>query len=223
MQMRVEKRDNSVHVEGYVNAVERESRTLRDSNGVPFNEMIMAGTFQKAIDSADKVDLMVDHERTIGDTKTNLQLFEDAIGLRASLDTDDPEIVENADKLRGWSFGFRDAVAVLEPRNGKPILRKVTDFILDEVSLIVNKTPAYAGTLAECRDDACTIKESRSYIVNDVEVVDRVTQFIYSSGDVETHTSHKEEQNTTIYDHMGDIDYSPYESRIQNLIKEGKK
>lgn len=219
MQMTVEKRDNgTVHIEGYVNAIERESRTLRDTNGMPFNEMIMEGTFERAIDNAEKIDLMVDHERVIGDTNTNLELHEDAIGLRASLDTDDPDVVEHADSLRGWSFGFRDAVATLEQRSDKPCLRRITDLILDEVSLIVNKIPAYAGTIAECRDDKCTVKEQRAYVVNEVQVVDTVRQSIDTTyGDVSTTIDHVESSHTYISEPLTDIDYSPFEDRLNAL------
>ena len=115
--MKVEIRaDDSVHIEGYVNVCERESRPVATPYG-KVNEVIAEGTFQRAVDSAEEVGLMVDHERLIGSTKTGLELSEDAIGLRAELDTSDEEVVEaaKAGKIKGWSFGFRKSGRNVSP------------------------------------------------------------------------------------------------------------
>jgi len=54
-----------------------------------------------------------DYSRELGSTKTNLQLFEDNIGLRAIAEITDAEVIEKAKKgeLRGWSFGFIERAA----------------------------------------------------------------------------------------------------------------
>ncbi len=215
MKMIVEKRAECVHIEGYVNAVERESKTLYDSHGNAFNEMIMAGTFQRAIDNADEVLLKVDHERTIGGTKSNLTLMEDAIGLRAVLDTDDAEIVEKADSLKGWSFGFNSAVGTMEERANHAPLRRIDSLVLDEVSLIVNKTPAYAGTLAECRADGCKVTEERAWMESEVEIVDRYRQSENTEAGIQTFEhQHVEVTTETI---TAPIDYTEFEGRIAAL------
>ena len=45
---KVEIRNDSVHIDGYVNAVERDSKVLRDDRG-EFIEKVKAGAFQSVI------------------------------------------------------------------------------------------------------------------------------------------------------------------------------
>lgn len=154
-------RNESVIIEGYVNAVERNSKPLYE-RGVRFVERIAAGAFARAIKAAGDVRALLNHDpsRDLGGIADgNLELYEDNIGLRARLETSDPQVVEDAKqgRLVGWSFGFRDIEGgVLQMRDeetGLP-LRKVTDMILREVSLLNSeRTPAYAGTLVNVRDD----------------------------------------------------------------------
>ena len=113
--MRIEIRSDSVLIEGYVNAVARDSRPMRDrKTGKRFVEQIVPGAFQRAL-KHNEVDLLLNHDksRNLGSTKTNLTLYEDSIGLRARAEITDPEVIQKAreKKLRGWSFGFyeRDA------------------------------------------------------------------------------------------------------------------
>ena len=83
--MRIEIRSDSVILDGYVNAVDRYSRTINSPTG-KFIEKIEPGAFSKALERAENVDLLLDHNksRKLGSTKEgNLQLFEDNIGLRA--------------------------------------------------------------------------------------------------------------------------------------------
>lgn len=216
--MRVEIRaDNTVHIEGYVNVAERESRAVITPHG-KVNELIESGVFQRAIDSADEIDLMVDHDRVIGSTKNNLSLSEDAIGLRADLTTDDEEVVTSAKagKLKGWSFGFRKPVDTVEQRADKLPLRRISGLILDEVSLIVKKNPIYSATSVEVRaNDEEDIAERRAYTETTVEVVDRVTETTYDDG-----TQYVDTQSTkTVRTHSSvPVDYAEYERRI-NAIK----
>ena len=94
MVMKVELRNDSVHISGYVNAVGRDSRRLCDDWGCPFVEQVAAGTFDKAIKRADNIGLMKNHETTIGGTQAgNLTLYEDSIGLYAECDVTDAEVV----------------------------------------------------------------------------------------------------------------------------------
>lgn len=110
--MRIQIRSDSVEIEGYVNAVGRDSRPMKDrSTGERFVEQIVPGVFTRALTRND-VDLLLNHdqERVLGSTKTNLELTEDSIGLKARAIVTDKEVIEKArsGKLRGWSFGFYD-------------------------------------------------------------------------------------------------------------------
>ena len=108
--MRIEIRNNSVILDGYVNAVQRFSKPIPSIKG-KFIEQIEARAFDRALDRAQNVDLLLNHDpnKKLGSTNDgNLQLFEDNIGLRAICTVTDPEVIEKAKKneLRGWSFGF---------------------------------------------------------------------------------------------------------------------
>jgi HK97 family phage prohead protease len=214
MRVKVEIRaDNSVHIEGYVNVAERESRAVVTPYG-KVNELIEQGVFQRAIDSAEEIELMVDHDRVIGSTKDNLSLSEDAIGLRADLTTTDEEVVADAKagKIKGWSFGFRKPVDKLEQRADKLPLRRISGLILDEVSLIINKNPVYSATSVEVRaDDEEDVTETRAYTETTVEVVDRVTETTYDDGTQYVDTRHTE----TVQTHASiPVDYAAYEKRL---------
>ena len=110
--MRVEIRSSKVIIDGYVNAVGRDSRPIRDRiTGERFVEQIVPGAFKRALER-NEVKLLLNHDenRVLGSTETNLTLYEDEIGLRAHAEVDDAEVVEKArlKKLRGWSFGFKE-------------------------------------------------------------------------------------------------------------------
>lgn len=161
--MKVYVRADKVTIEGYVNAVERNSKPLFE-RGVRFVERIAAGAFSRAISRAPIIQVLLNHDQTrvLGDTETNLELEEDAIGLHARFTTSDPEVVEDArsGNLVGWSFGYKDRAdgieQMIDPETGLP-LRKVEDLDLFEVSLLNRKkTPAYTGTLVNVRDDGET-------------------------------------------------------------------
>lgn len=90
--MKVEFRSNgTLHISGYVNAVERDSRVLpakmaHDATG-DFVEQIRAGTFARSLHRRPDVHIKFNHERDIGSVgKNSLSLREDAIGLYASAD-----------------------------------------------------------------------------------------------------------------------------------------
>lgn len=99
---------------------------------------------------------MLDHkwDHVVGETGKNLSLREDVIGLRAHLETKDPEVVRLAKekRLRGWSFNMKNVTEERAERpDGMPI-RTVTDFDISEVSLISDKMrPWYESTTVETR------------------------------------------------------------------------
>ena len=147
--MKIELRNGLIHIGGYVNAVERESRVLHDSSG-EFVEVMKEGVFRKALERNSDVGLMFNHVRSI--EPQNMTLVEDSIGLKIDVDVTDPEVIQNAKdgKLTGFSFGFRCLSADFEERDKLPRLRNVTDIDLIEVS-ILNCTPAYRATEIDTR------------------------------------------------------------------------
>ena len=153
--MKIKIRSDSVTIEGYVNAVERNSKPLWSRIG-QFIERICAGAFKKALNRADDVFILLNHDwnRNLGSIKAgNLELEEDNIGLHARATITDPEVVDSARKgnLVGWSFGFRDRDVETGFEDGFP-LRKVRDLDLAEVSILDRtKSPAYVGTLISTR------------------------------------------------------------------------
>lgn len=152
-------RNDSVHIEGYVNAVERNSKLLHSRLG-NFIERIRKGAFGKALERNDDVKILLNHnpDRVLGSQKQgNLILTEDPIGLRAEADITDPEVIKDAKNgdLVGWSFGFRDVPDGVEEKIEDGIrTRLVSDLDLDEVSILNReKIPAYDGTLIMARSE----------------------------------------------------------------------
>lgn len=160
--MRIEIRTDSVTIEGYVNAVARDSRPMRDrKTGKRFVEQIVPGVFERALKHND-VQLLLNHDstRTLGSTRTNLELYEDSIGLHARAEVTDPEVIEKAreKKLKGWSFGFRERDASSEDITEVMERRFVEEMDLVEVSIIdERKQPCYEGTSLEVRADSETV------------------------------------------------------------------
>ena len=196
--MKIEIRGECVHISGYVNAVGRDSRPIPSQTG-KFVEMIEPGTFGKALERAENVDLLLNHnkDRKLGSTSFgNLALNEDSIGLRAEADIKDAEVVEKArsGKLRGWSFGMYVKNAQLENRAEDIPRRHVREIDLFEVSLIDDTmNPCYIGTSVECRADTEQLIETRG-----------------------TEDSHHE------INEIAPPDYSDYEGRINGLRAMGE-
>lgn len=176
--MRIEIRNNKVILDGYVNAVCRDSKPLLSPQGL-FVEQIKEGVFQRALDRAEDVKILFNHDknRELGSIKNgNLQLFEDSIGLRAIAEIDDPEIIEKAgnNELKGWSFGFYSNKDTWE--HSEPYQRRfIEDMDLLEVS-ILDKTPAYNGTSVEARDNKEVLAETRGEKFKAVINVDHVEE-----------------------------------------------
>ena len=166
--MELEIRNGALHVSGYVNAVERDSRRLPQrmckKARSDFVEKISAGAFGRAVSRAREVRLMFNHKRDIGGTADGtLKLSEDSIGLKAQAVFTDPEAVEAGKRgeLRGWSFGFTDAVDRWEDVSDGLQRRTIDDLDLQEVS-ILSVTPAYVGTSVELRGEDVSETEYRS-------------------------------------------------------------
>ena len=155
--MKIIIRSDHVHIEGYVNAVERLSKPITERLGT-FRERVKAGTFSKALKRAEDIRILSNHEweKDLGGIKDgNLHLEEDAIGLRAQADIYDAEVMEDAKagNLVGWSFGFYPLESRDTSEDGMPI-KELIDIDLKEVSLLNRKhVPAYDGTLVMVRDN----------------------------------------------------------------------
>ena len=137
---------NEAVISGYVNAVERDSRIMPKGKGATavrsFVERVRAGTFDKAIKRGTPIELRFNHDKIIGDTTSNLELYEDNIGLYARAIISDTQVIEKAQRgeLRGWSFGFI-AEGETWDKEGEIDRRTLEDIDLKEVS-ILDKTPA---------------------------------------------------------------------------------
>lgn len=162
--MNLEIRNNKIIIDGYVNAVDRFSRPIKERNSV-FVEKIMPGAFGRALKQADEIPVLLDHDkdRVLATTKDGTaKIYEDNIGLRAIVEISDAEVIKkaNQDLLRGWSFSF--ITLEDEKQSGKQFEeRTIKDLILQEISIIdERKIPCYAATSIEMRsqDDLCFVE-----------------------------------------------------------------
>ena len=159
--MKVEIREDSVMIDGYVNAVERDSKVLHNAKG-PFVEKIKAGAFQRSLDRAKRtgynVKVLLNHDYSKELTSTRdatTKIYEDNIGLRCKCEIRDADVVKKAreGKLTGWSFGFLPIRDSWEMKN-EMSHRELRELELKEVSILDDrKVPAYSGTSIETRDD----------------------------------------------------------------------
>ena len=168
--MKVEVREDSVVVAGYVNAVERYSKPIKANlrgKMQRFIEKIKAGVFKNALKRNNNVKVLLNHnhDRELANTQDGTAILEeDNIGLRAEVTITDAEVVEKAknNKLVGWSFGFysnSDEVA----EEATMATRTITDMDLVEVSILDDsRSPAYNGTSIETRCEGEQEYEIRS-------------------------------------------------------------
>jgi HK97 family phage prohead protease len=205
MNIRVTK--DSVQIDGYVNAVERLSKPLKDRLG-SFVERVKVGAFKRALERADDVRLLLNHDwtRDLGGIKDgNLELYEDAIGLHARATITDKDVIEQAKKgeLRGWSFGFMDRDVDQGEENGLTV-RNVKDLDLYEVSLINrSRVPAYDGTLVAVR----SADDSKSLNISD-----------YIESELNLRVEEEQPENTD--NHAADngaLDYTEYHKIIEEM------
>jgi len=167
--MKVNIRGDSIEIEGYVNAIERDSKPLHDRVLGRFIERICKGAFKRAIERNDDIHVLLNHNwnRDLGSTKNgNLELTEDNIGLYARACVTDPDVIKKAraGELTGWSFGFEDRDVDRRELDGIPH-RSVKDMDLYEVSILDNtKSPAYEGTLIAARSDDKLINVGEGFI-----------------------------------------------------------
>lgn len=157
-------KDGSVELFGYVNITERDSKLLHE-NGIRFREQIKKGAWKRAIERNDDIKLLLNHSwDTIFDsTKENLRLYEDNIGARFSIKTENEELIKHAENgdFKGLSFAFRCNADSFKEVDGYK-LRFVQDMDVSEVSLLTVE-PAYDGCIVEMRDKDGNSLETRDY------------------------------------------------------------
>lgn len=164
--MKTELRADGLHISGYVNVPGRESRPVLTPHGKVI-EVIEQGAFKKAIDKATEIRMLLDHDanRVLADTtEGTLTVKEDEVGLRAESVITDEGVIAGAKegRLKGWSFNMRNVKDSIEKHEGSLPVRKVTDFDMDEISLIMDKVPVYSSTSIEVRADEEEEVETRA-------------------------------------------------------------
>lgn len=196
--MRIEVRADGAHIEGYVNVTEKKSRPVITPRGKVI-EVIEERAFEKAIERAGNITVTVDHDKTHIYASTDegtVELYEDAIGLHASVLIKDENLIELAKKgkIKGWSFGMYNVVDDMEQRTDDLPIRRVKELDIDHLALVVNKNPIYSATSVEMRAG------------EDIEIEERSTE---------------QEIKLTVETPKEAINYDAYTSRIQQL-KVGK-
>lgn len=227
--MKVNIRADSVEIEGYVNAVERNSKTLRDRIG-EFIERVCKGAFNKALKRNDDIHVLLNHDwnRDLGSTKDGtLELKEDSIGLHARATIYDPEVIDDArnNRLVGWSFGFHD-IDVDRSMHEGVVYRTIRDLDLREVSILNNKkSPAYEGTLimARAEENGELLLRGEDFI-DEVSITEENVQnnenIVQNEVQEEPQVKEQPKQQEVVEEIDGqEIDYSKYE----NIIKEMKE
>ena len=237
--VKVNIRADKVEIEGYVNAIERDSKPLWSRVG-QFIERICKGAFKKALKRNDDVHILLNHDwsRDLGSTKKgNLELEEDNIGLRVRACITDPEVVKKARSgdLVGWSFGFSDRDVVNSIRDGMPH-RAVKDLDLAEVSILdKRKSPAYEGTLISARSEDDIMHFRGEDFIDEVDVKEEAQEElpVNQEGTEVTQTEEASTQDAEVREEVPteaepkqqeivdkNIDYSKYEEIIKEMKEE---
>lgn len=225
--MEIRVKEDSVEIEGYVNAIERNSKPLWSRVG-QFVERICKGAFKKALKRNDDVHILLNHDwnRDLGSTKKgNLELEEDNIGLKARATITDPDVIKKArnGELVGWSFGFQDREVENTIEKGMPY-RAVRDLDLAEVSILDrSKTPAYDGTLIMARDEGAEMHFRGEDFID--EIVLKENESVKESEDKKELEEVREElpkQQEDVVENKDnqEIDYSKYETMIKEMKEE---
>lgn len=221
--MEIRVKEDSVEIEGYVNAVERASKPLMSRVG-QFIERICKGAFKKALKRNNDVHILLNHDwdRDLGSTKQgNLELEEDNIGLKARAIITDKDVIEKArnGELVGWSFGFQDREVENTIERGMPH-RAVKDLDLAEVSILDRtKSPAYDGTLIMARDDTEELHFRGEDFIDEVSIREETPKEEIKELDNEMKDNEIKEEPKQ-QEIVEEIDYSKYEEMIRKMKEE---
>ena len=178
MKMKIEIRNDTAVVSGYVNAVGRDSRPITDKDGKLFIEQIEPGAFRASLERSENVDLLLNHNKSkvYASTKDgSLKLTEDSIGLRAEAVLSDADMIRKArsGEFRGWSFGMYVGDSTKEERAEGIPRRHVKSLNMFEVSLIdKSRIPCYVGTSVECRAEGEDVLAELRYSEEEPEIVE---------------------------------------------------
>ena len=165
--MKIRVLDNKAIISGYVNVAERISKRLKE-NGTEFYEKVKEGAFGDAVRRNNNIKILLNHDykRELGNTTSNLTVYEDSIGLYAEAEVTDEEVVQKArnNELSGWSFGFVPLKENINETYSDIPLRTVESLNLYEVSILDNNhIPAYNSMSLNVRDVTHEPIEIRSY------------------------------------------------------------
>lgn len=221
--MKINIREDHVEIEGYVNAIERNSKPLNSRTG-KFLERVCKGAFKRAINRNDDIHILLNHDwrRDLGSTKQgNLELEEDNIGLKAKADIYDADVVQKARNgdLVGWSFGFEDRDVESKIIDGITN-RAVKDLDLYEVSILDrSRTPAYDGTLITARSENNEMQFRGEEFIDEVSIREENAQNnenLVQKGVQEEPTQNEPKQQEVVKE----IDYSEAEKLIKEMKEE---
>nr|DAJ96327.1 MAG TPA: prohead serine protease [Caudoviricetes sp.] len=214
--MQIEVRGDRVVIDGYVNAVGRDSRPIRCQTG-DFVEQVEPGVFGKALKRAKNIKLLLNHrtDRELGSTADgNLTLTEDSIGLRAHAEIGDEEVIRKArnHQLSGWSFGMYVNESEMEQRSNAIPRRKLKDIDMFEVSVIdTTMLPCYAGTSVECRAEGenAALLETRAYD-DAVEVTEKLSENYFDDAERQLAQLRAESDWLDAEKRLEELRYNPY-------------
>ncbi len=220
--MQVNIRADSVEIEGYVNAIERDSKPLWSRMG-RFIERICKGAFKRALERNSDVKLLLNHDKSkiLGSTRQgNLELREDNIGLKARATITDKEVMEKAKKgeLVGWSFGFYDRPnGVIKRMVDGMLHRSVEDLDLEEVTILDNtKNPAYDGTLIEVRESDGQMQFRAEPFIDEVTTTEEISAVEETPAEEKREEAQPKQQKVV----ENNIDYSKYKKIIDEMKEE---
>lgn len=131
----------------YINVPERQSLTVTKGDRI-FKEVIKARAFDESLHRNNEIVAMLNHKRIFADKK-DVSAWEDRVGLRAVIETDDIEVLAKilSKDIIGCSFGFK----ALEEEYQHFLtytLRVIKKLDLNEVSLIDSSLkPSYLNTV----------------------------------------------------------------------------
>ena len=153
--MNIEVRADGARITGYVNVTEKKSRPVITPRGKVIEE-IEPRAFAEAISRAGNITVTVDHDKSHIYASTDdgtVTLKEDAIGLHADVLIKDKDLIELAKKgkIRGWSFGMYNVKDSMEERADDLPIRHIKALDLDQLTLVVKKSPIYSATSVELR------------------------------------------------------------------------
>ena len=186
---------DNLNIEGYVNAVGRESELLfSPKKGKWFKEIMEPGVFKRALQNNVDIPMLLEHDYSKEIARTSngtLELTEDSIGLKFKATITDEELyssIKNGE-INSCSFGFVCEEEEIEFVSNREEKRYVKDIQLLEVSLV--KNPAYIGSLVEARNMETALQELQELGIsrkeNTVEKANKQESRAYCSYIWDTH------------------------------------